>query len=186
MAQKEVETEFQVRDFVGCDILSVEQFDQKNLAFLFALADKMRGIIVEKREDNRLSGHIFAILSWSEGGIDTELLAFQAAIKRLGGNFILDSVYEEAKDYYHQIASLENLGNTIRLIESLGVDAIILKHSEDGAAKLATEFASIPIINTGGESNQNPTQVLANLYGQEPGCGLYIRMALLAGVLGKI
>ncbi|HQB20208.1 MAG TPA: aspartate carbamoyltransferase, partial [Bacteroidales bacterium] len=44
------------------------------------------------------------------------------------------------------------------------VDLIVMRHSLEGAARLASEVASVPIINGGDGSNQHPTQCLLDLY----------------------
>ncbi|WP_297504622.1 aspartate carbamoyltransferase, partial [Thermococcus sp.] len=43
-------------------------------------------------------------------------------------------------------------------------DVIVIRHSMEGAARLAAEVAEIPVINAGDGSNQHPTQTLLDLY----------------------
>jgi len=65
-----------------------------------------------------------------------------------------------------EIASVkkgENLADTIRVVENYA-DVIVLRHPLEGAARLAAEFAQIPIINGGSGAEEHPTQALLDLY----------------------
>ena len=44
------------------------------------------------------------------------------------------------------------------------VDLIIMRHPVEGAARLASEVASVPVINAGDGANQHPTQTMLDLY----------------------
>ena len=43
-------------------------------------------------------------------------------------------------------------------------DVIVIRHPLDGSARVAAEFASIPIINAGSGAEEHPTQALLDLY----------------------
>ncbi len=43
-------------------------------------------------------------------------------------------------------------------------DILVIRHPRDGAAKLAAEFAGIPVINGGDGSHEHPTQTLCDLF----------------------
>jgi aspartate carbamoyltransferase catalytic subunit len=57
----------------------------------------------------------------------------------------------------------ENLADTVRTVENYA-DAIALRHSLEGAAKLAAEFSKVPIINAGTGAEEHPTQAFTDLY----------------------
>ena len=57
----------------------------------------------------------------------------------------------------------ETLADTIRVVENYA-DIIALRHPLEGAARLAAEFAQIPIINAGSGAEEHPTQALLDLY----------------------
>ena len=45
------------------------------------------------------------------------------------------------------------------------VDAIVMRHPQEGAARLATEFSGgVPVLNAGDGANQHPTQTLLDLF----------------------
>lgn len=85
-------------------------------------------------------------------------LSFESAVNRLGGQLIgfADSQHTSAKKG-------ETLADTMRMIASYA-DTIILRHPQEGAARLATEFSSVPVINGGDGANQHPTQTLLDLF----------------------
>ena len=85
-------------------------------------------------------------------------LSFESAIHRLGGSAI---GFAEA-----EISSAkkgENIADTIRVVENYA-DVIVIRHPLEGAARLAAEFASIPVINGGSGAEEHPTQALLDMY----------------------
>lgn len=44
------------------------------------------------------------------------------------------------------------------------VDLIVMRHPVEGAARYASEIASVPVINAGDGANQHPTQTMLDLY----------------------
>ena len=85
-------------------------------------------------------------------------LSFEAAMHRLGGSAI-----GFAKPEIASVKKGENLADTIRVVENYA-DVIALRHPLEGAARLAAEFAQIPIINAGSGAEEHPTQALLDLY----------------------
>jgi len=57
----------------------------------------------------------------------------------------------------------ESLTDTIRMASSYS-DIIVMRHPNDGAARLASEVSKVPILNAGDGSNQHPSQTLLDLY----------------------
>ena len=43
-------------------------------------------------------------------------------------------------------------------------DAVVVRHPREGAAKLATEFSDVPIINAGDGAHAHPTQGLLDAF----------------------
>lgn len=86
-------------------------------------------------------------------------LSFETAVQRLGGTIIgFDSGSNTSLG-----KKGETLSDSIRIISSYA-DAVIIRHPKEGAARLASEFSSVPIINGGDGSNQHPTQTLLDLF----------------------
>ncbi|WWO95220.1 MAG: aspartate carbamoyltransferase [Candidatus Dasytiphilus stammeri] len=86
-------------------------------------------------------------------------LSFESAMHRLGGSVIGFSDSSNTSFYKG-----ESLADTIKVISSY-VNAIIIRHPQEGAALFATKFSeSVPIINAGDGSNEHPTQTLLDLF----------------------
>lgn len=93
-------------------------------------------------------------------------MSFETAIKRLGGNTIdLGSVEESS------ISKGETLADTVRVIEGYA-DGIVLRHPSEGAAKMASQFVDVPVINAGDGAGHHPTQTLLDLYTMRKRVGL--------------
>ncbi|MBK4775628.1 aspartate carbamoyltransferase [Candidatus Pantoea edessiphila] len=58
----------------------------------------------------------------------------------------------------------ETLIDTVSVISKY-VDAIIIRHPQEGATRLAAEYSNgIPVLNAGDGTNQHPTQTILDLY----------------------
>ncbi|WP_305405909.1 aspartate carbamoyltransferase [Photobacterium leiognathi] len=87
-------------------------------------------------------------------------LSFETAVQRLGGTVV---GFDTAGN-----TSLANKGETlsdsVQVITSY-VDAFVMRHPQEGAARLASEFSNgTPVINGGDGANQHPTQTLLDLF----------------------
>ncbi|MDD1706012.1 MAG: aspartate carbamoyltransferase, partial [Methanoregulaceae archaeon] len=120
------------------------------------LLDKAALIQANQYNDSAMKGKILALLFF-EPSTRTRM-SFDAAMARLGGTSIgVDSV--EASS----MAKGETLADTIRVVSGYA-DAIVLRHPKEGAARLASEFSSVPVINAGDGAGQHPSQTLLDLY----------------------
>ncbi|MCH2158756.1 MAG: aspartate carbamoyltransferase [Oleiphilaceae bacterium] len=87
-------------------------------------------------------------------------LSFETAIQRLGGTFVgFDNGGNTSL-----AKKGETLADSIQVIASY-VDAFVMRHPQEGAARLASEFSNgVPVINGGDGANQHPTQTLLDLF----------------------
>ena len=58
----------------------------------------------------------------------------------------------------------ESLMDTVRTLEAIGADVIILRHPTSGAAALASRHTRAGVINAGDGAHAHPTQALLDLY----------------------
>ena len=84
-------------------------------------------------------------------------LSFEAAMYELGGNVI---GFSEANS--SSAAKGESLADTAKTI-SCYADIIAMRHPKEGAALVAANNASVPVINAGDGGHCHPTQTLADL-----------------------
>jgi aspartate carbamoyltransferase catalytic subunit len=141
-------------EFKGRDIISIKDFAREEIDYILNIAGAMEPIA--KKGSDMLRGRILATLFY-EPSTRTRL-SFESAMHRLGGTAI---GFAEA-----EIASVrkgENLADTMRVVENYA-DVIALRHPLEGAARLAAEFAKVPIINAGSGAEEHPTQALLDMY----------------------
>ncbi|WP_026970683.1 aspartate carbamoyltransferase [Aliagarivorans marinus] len=86
-------------------------------------------------------------------------LSFETAVQRLGGSVI--GFPDGGNTSLGQKG--ETLADSVKIISSYS-DAFFMRHPQEGAARLASEFSSVPVINGGDGSNQHPTQTLLDLF----------------------
>ena len=85
-------------------------------------------------------------------------LSFETAVNRLGGRVIGFSDAATSSS-----SKGESLKDTSKMVSNY-VDLIIMRHPVEGAARYASEVASVPVINAGDGANQHPTQTMLDLY----------------------
>ena len=86
-------------------------------------------------------------------------LSFETAVQRLGGSVIgFDSGGNTSL-----AQKGETLADSVKVISSYA-DAFFMRHPQEGAARLASEFSEVPVINGGDGANQHPTQTLLDLF----------------------
>jgi aspartate carbamoyltransferase catalytic subunit len=105
---------------------------------------------------NLLNGKMVATLFF-EPSTRTRL-SFETAINRLGGRVIGFADVNSSS-----VTKGETLKDTIKMVTNY-VDLIVMRHPIEGAARYASEVASVPVINAGDGANQHPTQTLLDLY----------------------
>ena len=84
-------------------------------------------------------------------------LSFEAAMYELGGNVI---GFSEASSC--SASKGESVADTAKVI-SCYADIIAMRHPKEGAPFVASQNASIPVINAGDGGHNHPTQTLADL-----------------------
>ena len=84
-------------------------------------------------------------------------LSFEAAMLELGGSVI---GFSEATS--SSAMKGESVADTVRVV-SCYADIIAMRHPKEGAAFVASRWASIPVINAGDGGHCHPTQTLADL-----------------------
>ncbi len=136
------------------DFISIDDFSNEEIEVLFVIADKMNQLL--HRSHGVLAGHLMGSL-FLEPSTRTRL-SFEAAMNRLGGRVITMS--DAAASSF---SKGESLADSVRIVSSY-TDLIVLRHPQAGAARLAAEYAPVPVINAGDGGHEHPTQTLCDLY----------------------
>jgi len=147
----------QANDFYGQDILSVSQFTRQSLAYIFDVAEEMRELVERVGSADLLRGYVLACLFYEPSTRTSS--SFIAAMARLGGGVI--PITQGVQ--YSSVSKGESLPDTVRTLEQYA-DAIVLRHPEVGSAKIAADYARVPVINAGDGAGEHPTQALLDLF----------------------
>jgi len=137
------------RDFLSVDDLTIQEIEA-----IFHFAGE-----VEKSPSgfsNRAVGRIMATLFY-EPSTRTRL-SFESAMQKLGGGVISSPDMKASS-----AVKGESLADTARVIGSYS-DLIVLRHPYEGAARLASRYTGLPVINAGDGAHEHPSQTLCDLY----------------------
>ncbi len=108
-----------------------------------------------KRYSNKCKGKTLATLFF-EPSTRTRL-SFEAAMLELGGNVLGFSDADSSS-----AAKGESIADTAKVV-SCYADIIAMRHFKEGAALVASNAATVPVINAGDGGHCHPTQTLADL-----------------------
>jgi aspartate carbamoyltransferase catalytic subunit len=134
------------------DIVSISDLSKSDLELIIHLASIFKSQGPSPYLANRVIASCFF-----EASTRTRL-SFETAVQRLGGTLIgfSDGANTSTKKG-------ETLTDSIHMISSYA-DAIVMRHPKEGAARLASEVSTVPIINGGDGANQHPSQTLLDLF----------------------
>jgi aspartate carbamoyltransferase catalytic subunit len=143
------------------DLITIEDLTNDEIIELFRLADGYLDKLstsnqIIKGRQSLANEYILATLFY-EPSTRTRL-SFESAMLRLGGH-VLSSPEAKATS----AAKGESIADTVRVIQNYA-DMIVIRHSAEGAARVAADFSEVPVINAGDGSHEHPTQTLCDLY----------------------
>jgi aspartate carbamoyltransferase catalytic subunit len=137
------------------DLVSIGDLSTAEILELFHHADEFRANLHAWSDLCR--GAIMATLFF-EASTRTRL-SFESAMLRLGGGVISAADSESTSR-----AKGESLADTVRVVGGSYADILVVRHPEDGAARVAARYAAVPVINGGDGAHEHPTQTLCDLY----------------------
>ena len=137
-------------------VISVHDLPAEEIVDVLDRAEDMLATARGEATLDLLKGKVLACIFF-EPSTRTRL-SFETAMNRLGGG-VIGFAGPEATS----VVKGETLADTIRMVSGYA-DAVVLRHPREGAAKLATEFSDVPIINAGDGAGQHPTQTLLDLF----------------------
>lgn len=133
-------------------LVSIDDFTKEQIIHILELAAEFEANPRQKILDKMVVASLFF-----EPSTRTRL-SFESAINLLGGRVI---GFSEANAT--SVSKGETLHDTIKVIANY-CDLIVMRHPVEGAARYASEVASVPVVNAGDGANQHPTQTLLDLY----------------------
>lgn len=155
MSKKQIEKILKRNPLGGHSIVSVSQFDNEIIEYLYSLYTLLKGNNGESKR--YMKGKMMTALFF-EPSTRTSA-SFIAAMNKLGGSVVPITQGVE----YSSISKGESFEDTIVTLEQLS-DVIVLRHPEMGSAKKAAEISMVPIINAGDGVGEHPSQALLDLF----------------------
>jgi len=137
-------------------LLSVAQFDRGSLEDLFQVADLMQPIARRQKVTRVLEGAVLGSLFF-EASTRTRV-SFGAAFCRLGG-----TVCDTTGFTFSSMAKGESIYDTSRVMSGY-VDALVIRHPEQGSVAEFARATNIPVINAGDGPGEHPSQAILDLY----------------------
>ncbi len=143
-------------DFFGKDMISVVQLDDESIRLVLSTANRLEAMAHNQRA-KILEGKSIAVLFYQPS--TRTYTSFIQAGQKLGASVLgIHGMMQYSSAYKG-----ETLEDTIRTIEALGADLIVLRHFEDDSAVVAASAASVPVINAGSGKLEHPTQALLDV-----------------------
>lgn len=145
-----------MNQLAGRDVIELPALTKSDIELVLTVAAQFESQLATRRSIPLLNDRILATLFY-EPSTRTRL-SFEAAMHRLEGRVI--SVAEVTSS---SVAKGESIDDTARTIEQYA-DVLVMRHPEAGAAHVAADAVSIPVINAGDGTRNHPTQALLDLY----------------------
>jgi len=138
------------------DVRNFISFDDVDAGWWDSLYSLFRHILAHPSEyHDACRGKLLASLFF-ESSTRTRF-SFQAAMLRLGGG-----IFGFSNPNDSSISKGESLADTMRMASTYS-DVIVMRTTQEGAAKAASLYSEVPIINAGDGGHLHPTQTLTDL-----------------------
>jgi len=134
-------------------LLGIDQLSDTDIRVLLDLAARhaIQNRSASKKAD-LLAGKIVANMFF-ENSTRTRT-SFEIAAKRLGAEVVNFASASSS------MAKGETFTDTVRVIGAMRVDALVIRHAENGAAATAAALTDSPVLNAGDGTREHPTQAL--------------------------
>lgn len=135
------------------DLYSVNQLEKEDIQKIFQLAKEYKERFLKgEKKFNDLRG-CSILLVFFENSTRTRT-SFELAGKILGADTINISASSSS------VKKGETLYDTVKTLEALNSDFIVIRHNMSGAAKIVANSVKSHVINAGDGTNEHPTQAL--------------------------
>ncbi|MBI2952966.1 MAG: aspartate carbamoyltransferase catalytic subunit [Chloroflexi bacterium] len=139
------------------DVLDLDDFSPEEIQLVFETADAMKEVLSRPiKKVPALRGKTVVILFY-ETSTRTRV-SFELAAKNLSADVVNITAATSA------VAKGESLVDTIRTLQALGADMIVIRHEQSGAPYLVAQHLSGSVLNAGDGWHAHPTQALLDMY----------------------
>jgi aspartate carbamoyltransferase catalytic subunit len=154
-ARREGETE--PANWTRRHVLDLDDFSVEELAVVMTTADAMREILGREIPRVPTLRGVVVVNLFYENSTRTRT-SFELAAKALGADTINIAASTSS------VAKGESLIDTVRTVQALGANVVVMRHSQSGAPYLAARHSDLCFINAGDGWHAHPTQALLDIY----------------------
>jgi aspartate carbamoyltransferase catalytic subunit len=137
-------------------LLDVADLTETELDLVCARADEMAHLRGRREKSQLLSGRRVTILMY-EASTRTRV-SFEIAARSLAADVV------NIASTGSSVTKGESLVDTVRTLEALGTDVLVIRHARSGAAELAAAHFGGHVVNAGDGWHAHPSQALLDLY----------------------
>jgi aspartate carbamoyltransferase catalytic subunit len=137
-------------------LLGIEDLSAEEIKTLLDAADELFPFCTGRQAAPRVLEARTVLNLFCEDSTRTRT-SFTLAAERLGARVL---------QFHAATSSLnkrESLADTVRNIDAMGVDAIVIRHQERGAPQRVAESVTCSVLNAGDDAHEHPTQALLDL-----------------------
>ncbi|MEM7673425.1 MAG: aspartate carbamoyltransferase catalytic subunit [Verrucomicrobiota bacterium] len=139
------------------DLVSIEDLTSAEIEIILTMADAFKNTMGRSQKKLPSLRGKQVLNLFLEPSTRTRV-AFETAATRLSADVI------DMQGSSSSTVKGETLMDTVRVIEALNVDMIVLRHSAPGSALFISKCVDIPVINGGDGAHEHPTQALLDVF----------------------
>lgn len=138
-------------------LLGLQDLSAEEIRTLLALARSFADVSERSiKKVPALRGRVVANLFFEDS--TRTRLSFTLAAQRLSADVI------DLTETGSSVSKGETIADTVRNVEAMGVDAMVIRHKAAGAALVAAKAVKCAVINAGDGKHEHPTQGLLDIY----------------------
>lgn len=138
-------------------LLSLEDLSAEEITHILDTAEAFRDVSTRSvKKVPALRGRVVVNLFFEDS--TRTKVSFTLAAQRLSADIV------DFSGKSSSVSKGENLRDTLRNVEAMGVDILIIRHEVSGAAALAARCVKCCVINAGDGRHEHPTQGLLDIF----------------------
>ncbi len=145
-----------MKGFQRKDLVSIDSLSKDEILMILDTADSMKQILRRDRKKVPPLQGKTAVMLFIEASTRTRT-SFELAAKRLSADTI--SLTPDASS----LTKGETLFDTVKNLEAMQVDYVVLRHPQSGAAERLAKQVDASVVNAGDGWHEHPTQALLDL-----------------------
>jgi len=139
------------------DLVGIEPLSRGELEAIFAQAKEFRALLDRPHKRSPVLQGRTIVNLFLEPSTRTRL-AFEVAAQRLSADVTTIAGSSSS------LVKGETLRDTVRNIQALKADAIVIRHRAAGSADYVANCVDIPVVNAGDGAHEHPTQALLDVF----------------------